>query len=285
MVLNTAEVLTAKNIAKKDERLNYNLRLLLGQIIYTNSLEAGCCYTRNSRFAKFFNRSERTIQLWLKILKDLGYITIKYVWEGTKIVNRFISISAELIAKVLDEMHKKTEENENSVGKPNFAGNCAVSNRVNLVVDVSSNDDTYTRARARETYSEKSSEAQDTTNSHNRESYWQLIDRKIPVFNLETSQLNELIKQHTKQRMLFRKAPTNYALELTIDSLFSKFKSMKNRIKAVEKAIKNGWINIGGGTKNKYKRTQKEHRTNPCATDWNNILPDESSQTDWSAML
>ena len=118
-----------------------------------------------------------------------------------------------------------------------------------------------------------------------RESYWDLINRKIPVTNSETEQLNELMKQHTKQRMLFRKAPTNYALELTIDSLFSKFKSMKNRIKAVEKAIKNGWINIGGETKRECRRMQKEHRANPCATDWNNILPDESSQTDWSAML
>lgn len=108
MVLNTAEVLTAKNIAKKDERLNYNLRLLLGQIIYTNSLEAGCCYTRNSHFAKNFNKSERTIKRWLKILKDLGYISIQYVWKGTKIVNRFIGISAEFLAKVLDKIHKKT---------------------------------------------------------------------------------------------------------------------------------------------------------------------------------
>lgn len=148
MVLNTAEVLTAKNIAKKDERLNYNLRMLFGMIIYLiNRPEKEDCYAHNSYFAKQFNRSERTIQLWLKTLKDLGYITIKYTWKGTKIVNRFISISAELIAKVLDEMHKKTEETENSVGKPNFAGNCAVNSRVLSLVDVSSNEDTYTRAR------------------------------------------------------------------------------------------------------------------------------------------
>ena len=128
MVLNTAEVLTAKNIAKKDERLNYNLRLLLGQIIYTNSLEAGCCYTRNSHFAKNFNKSERTIKRWLKILKDLGYISIQYVWKGTKIVNRFIGISAEFLAKVLDKIHKKTGGAKNGVGKPNVPGNGPVSN-------------------------------------------------------------------------------------------------------------------------------------------------------------
>lgn len=279
MVLNTAEVLTAKNIAKKDERLNYNLRMLFGMIIYLiNRPEKEDCYAHNSYFAKQFNRSERTIQLWLKTLKDLGYITLKYTWKGTKIVKRIIDIPAELIAKVLDEMHKKTYETENSVGKPNFAGNCAVNSRVLSLVDVSSNEDTYTRAR--ETYSKKSSEAQNTTNSYNRESYWQLIDRKIPVFNLETSQLNELIKQHTKQRMLFRKAPTNYALELTIDNLFNKFRSMKNRIKAVEKAVKNGWINIGGGRRNKYKKAQQAQNT----TVYEDILPDLSYNS-WGDIL
>jgi len=131
MVLNSAEVLTAKGIAKQDEKLNYNLRMLLGQIIYTNNLRGAGCYTHNAHFAKFFNRSERTIKRWLKILKDLGYISIKYVWEGTKIVNRLISISAEFLAKILDKIHKKAREAENGVGKPNVPGNGLVSNKVN----------------------------------------------------------------------------------------------------------------------------------------------------------
>lgn len=195
---------------------------------------------------------------------------------------------------------RKTDENNICAGFKNNADNytqnsfwhtvgeqVGVSNIYNLnkpvKVDISSNEDIYTRARV--TNYEKFCEAEPNTKEYKRESYWNLIDRKIPVTNSETEQLNELIKQHTKQRMLFRKAPTNYALELTIDNLFDRFKSMKNRIKAVEKAVKNGWINIGGGTKNKYKRMQREYRTNPCATDWNNILPSELPQTDWSAML
>ena len=145
--------------------------------------------------------------------------------------------------------------------------------------NISSLEDIY--ARAHVANGKECLKAQNTKECK-RESYWDLINRKIPIISSETGQLNELIKQHTKQRMLFRKAPTNYALELTIDSLFDRFKSMKNRIKAVEKAIKNGWINIGGGTKNKYRRTQKEHRANLCTTDWDKILPDVSSRIDWS---
>lgn len=162
-----------------------------------------------------------------------------------------------------------------------------VSNTYNLnklmKEDIFSSENIY--ARARVANGKKCLKVDQNPIEFKRESYWDLINRKIPVINSETEQLNELIKQHTKQRMLFRKAPTNSALELTIDNLFDRFKSMKNRIKAVEKAIKNGWINIGGETKNKYRRTQKEDRASLCAIDWNNILPDESSQTDWSAMF
>ncbi|MGN0730795.1 MAG: helix-turn-helix domain-containing protein [Treponema sp.] len=280
MILNAEEIFAAKSIAKQDERLNYNLRMLLGQIIYTINLRGSGCYTHNSHFAKNFNRSERTIKRWLKILKDLGYISVQYIWEGTKIVNRFIGISAELFDKISDEIHKKTDKAENSVAKPNVPGNGPVINKVLPREDISSNEDIYTRVRAKKVNGDNLSEAENTTNNHNRESYWQLIDRKIPVFNRETSRLNELIKQHTKQRMLFRKAPTNYALELTIDSLFNKFRSMKNRIKAVEKAVKNGWINIGGGCRNKYKRAafkaNKTKHTEPCTTDYGSALPDVS---------
>ena len=138
-------------------------------------------------------------------------------------------------------------------------GVCNIYNLNKFVkVDISSNKDIY--ARAHVANCEKSCEAKKYPSDFKRESYWNLIDRKIPVINSETKQLNGLMKQHTKQRMLFRKTYTNYALELTIDKLFDRFKSMKNRIKAVEKAIKNGWINIGGETKNKYRRSDKTNR-------------------------
>ena len=129
---------------------------------------------------------------------------------------------------------------------------------------ISSNEDIYAHAREIDfSNSENSPKAAKTTHNHSRESYWELIDRKIPMANSEMEQLNSLIKQHTKQRMLFRKAPTNYALELTIDGLFSKFKSVGKRIEAVEKAIKNGWINIGGGVRNKPKKAQQEENSSP----------------------
>ena len=166
-----------------------------------------------------------------------------------------------------------------AVGEQVGASNIYNLNKL-MKENISSNEDIY--AHAHVANGKRRLKVEQNIKECKQESYWDLINRKIPVINSETEQLNVLMKQHTKQRMLFRKAPTNYALELTINNLFDRFKSMKNRIKAVEKAIKNGWINIGGGTKSKYKRMQREQDTNPCAIDWNNILPDESSQTDWS---
>lgn len=194
----------------------------------------------------------------------------------------------------------KTDENNICDGFKNDADNCikkffwhAVGKQVGvyniynlnkpLKENISSNEDIY--ARAHVANGKKCLKVEQKPIKFKRESYWDLINRKIPVVNSETRRLNELMKQHTKQRMLFRKAPTNYALELTINNLFDKFKSMKSRVKAVEKAVKNGWINIGGGAKNKYRRTQKENRASLCTTDWEKILPDELSQTDWSTML
>lgn len=157
-----------------------------------------------------------------------------------------------------------------AVGKQ--VGVCNIYNLNKPVkVNISSNEDIY--ARARVASCEKFCEAEPNTKEYKRESYWDLIDRKIPVISSETRQLNELMKQHTKQRMLFRKAPTNYALELTIDKLFNKFKSMKNRIKTVEKTVKNGWINIGdGGTRKIRKMPQKEHKMKPYSTDYESVL-------------
>ena len=95
--------------------------------------------------------------------------------------------------------------------------------------NISSNEDIY--AREHVANGKKCLKVEQNPIEFKRGSYWDLINRKIPAVNSESRQLNELMKQHTEQRMLFRKAPTNYALELTIDSLFNKFKSMKNRIK------------------------------------------------------
>lgn len=306
------------NNAMNDEKIGDKALEVLKYIEYL-SRNYGVAWPSNIYLSEKLSFSSRSISRYIAVLVATGYVVRNFVYRNGKIFVRTLALNykkAKEVVKVtipkwIDiiagvKISKKqffaylnnTKNNQSAKNKiienntDNYTQNSlwhavGVSNIYNLNKlmkgNISSNEDIY--ARAHVANGKKCLKVEQNTKKCKRESYLDLIDRKIPVINSETEQLNVLVKQHTKQRMLFRKAPTNYALELTIDSLFNKFKNMKNRIKAVEKAIKNGWINIGGGTKNKYKRTQKEHRTNPCATDWNNILPDESSQTDWSAML
>ena len=310
------------NNAMNDEKIGDKALEVLKYIEYL-SRNYGVAWPSNTHLSEKLSYSNRSISRYIAVLVATGYVVRNFVYRNGKIFVRTLALNykkAKEVVKVnipkwIDIVAgvkiskkqffaylKSRKNNQSAKNKiienntDNYTQNSfwhavgrqvGVSNIYNLnklmKKDISSNEDIY--ARAHVVGCEKSFKAERLTNNFKRESYWDLIDRKIPIISSETGQLNELMKQHTKQRMLFRKAPTNYALELTIDNLFDRFKSMKTRIKAVEKAVKNGWINIGGGTKNKYRRTQKEHRANSYAMDWNNILPSELPQTDWSAML
>lgn len=310
------------NNAMNDEKIGDKALEVLKYIEYL-SRNYGVAWPSNTHLSEKLSYSNRSISRYIAVLVATGYVVRNFVYRNGKIFVRTLALNykkAKEVVKVkipkwIDivagvkiskkqffaylKSRKNNQSAKNKIIENNVdnytqkffwravgeqVGVCNIYNLNKPVKEnISSNEDIC--ARARVANGKKCLKVEQNPIEFKRESYWDLINRKIPVTNSETEQLNELMKQHTKQRMLFRKAPTNYALELTIDNLFDRFKSMKNRIKAVEKAVKNGWINIGGGTKNKYKRMQREYRTNPCATDWNNILPSELPQTDWSAML
>lgn len=305
--------------AMNDEKIGDKALEVLKYIEYL-SRNYGVAWPSNSHLSEKLSFSSRSISRYIAVLVATGYVVRNFVYRNGKIFVRTLALNYKKAKEVVkvnipkwidiiagvkiskkqfftylksrknnqSAKNKIIENNPNNYTQNFFwhaggeqVGICNIYNLNKLMKEnISSNEDIY--ARVHVANGKKCLKAEQNPIEFERESYWDLINRKIPVINSETKQLNELMKQHTKQRMLLRKAPTNYALELTIDSLFNKFKSMENRIKAVEKAIKNGWINIGGGTKSKYKRMQREQDTNPCAIDWNNILPDESSQTDWS---
>ena len=305
--------------AMNDEKIGDKALEVLKYIEYL-SRNYGVAWPSNSHLSDKLSFSSRSISRYIAVLVATGYVVRNFVYRNGKIFVRTLALNYKKAKEVVkvnipkwidiiagvkiskkqffaylksrknnqSAKNKIIENNPNNYTQKFFwhaggeqVGICNIYNLNKLMKEnISSNEDIY--ARAHVTNGKKCLKVEQKPIKFKRESYWDLINRKIPVINSETKQLNELIKQHTKQRMLFRKAPTNYALELTIDNLFDRFKSMKNRIKAVEKAIKNGWINIGGETKNKYRRTQKDHRTNPCATDWRNILPDVPSRIDWA---
>lgn len=59
-----------------DDDLNHGAKLLMYEVLSLNELRLGCI-AENYYFMKLLNvKSERTIQNWLKQLKDKGYIKV-----------------------------------------------------------------------------------------------------------------------------------------------------------------------------------------------------------------
>lgn len=96
-----------------DEKLTPNAKLLYGEITALCN-EKGYCWASNSYFAKLYKVSNTSISLWIKQLKDNGYIEIKQIYkEGTKeILNRYLSIIKGGMQEILNTPpQEKLKEN------------------------------------------------------------------------------------------------------------------------------------------------------------------------------
>lgn len=117
-----------------DKRLNANSKLLYGEITALCN-EKGFCWASNNYFAQLYEVSNTSISLWVKRLKDCGYINVHLFYkEGTKeILNRYISLIKE-----------GTQENLNTPIQENLKDNITVNNNTfnntnNTEVDESEN--------------------------------------------------------------------------------------------------------------------------------------------------
>lgn len=79
-----------------DRRIPSGAKLLLRKIRQL-SAKKGFCWATNKTLAEMFEAAARTVQRWIRALKDLGYIKVEIVYkEGTKeIVGRKIFVGAE----------------------------------------------------------------------------------------------------------------------------------------------------------------------------------------------
>ena len=86
-----------------DENLTPNAKLLYGEITALCN-EKGYCWASNAYFAKLYKVSNTSVSLWIKQLKDNGYIEIEQHYKpGTKeILNRYLSILKGGIQEILN---------------------------------------------------------------------------------------------------------------------------------------------------------------------------------------
>lgn len=72
-------------------QIKANAKLLYGEITCLSNSK-GYCFASNNYFAKLYGVSKNTISLWIKDLKDSGFVSIKIVYKNKQIIERRISI-------------------------------------------------------------------------------------------------------------------------------------------------------------------------------------------------
>lgn len=99
MGVNKKSVRISKNFYRNldaDRQIPSGAKLLLRKIRQL-SAKKGFCWATNKTLAEMFASATRTVQRWVRALKDLGYIKVEIVYkEGTKeVVGRKIFVGAE----------------------------------------------------------------------------------------------------------------------------------------------------------------------------------------------
>ena len=99
-----------------DPNLNANSKLIYGEITALTN-EKGYCWASNEYFASLYRVSKKTISLWIKDLKDNGYIDVKLIYkEGSKqIVNRYLQICNEGTNKNVNTPTPKNVKENNTL--------------------------------------------------------------------------------------------------------------------------------------------------------------------------
>lgn len=99
-----------------DENLTPNAKLLYGEITALCN-ERGYCWASNSYFAKLYKVSNTSISLWIKQLKDNGYIEVQQNYkQGTKeILNRYLSILKGGIEEILNTPPQENLKDNNTL--------------------------------------------------------------------------------------------------------------------------------------------------------------------------
>lgn len=83
-----------------DKRLTPNAKLLYGEITALCNKD-GFCWASNTYFAKLYDKTNKTISLWIKELIDCNYLNSKLIYKenSSKIANRYLSLNNDPINK------------------------------------------------------------------------------------------------------------------------------------------------------------------------------------------
>ena len=99
--------------------VRYSTQLSMSEKIMFTEITAlsnakGYCSAKNKYFADLYNKSEKTISLWIKNLKDCGFIRIEYKRRGAEVIMRKIYPTPE------HELQKCKSTDNKNVSRTNY---------------------------------------------------------------------------------------------------------------------------------------------------------------------
>ena len=99
--------------------VRYSTQLSMSEKIMFTEITAlsnakGYCSAKNKYFADLYNKSEKTISLWIKNLKDCGFIRIEYKRRGAEVIMRKIYPTPE------HELQKCKSADNRNVSRTNY---------------------------------------------------------------------------------------------------------------------------------------------------------------------
>ena len=115
-----------------DNDLRANEKLLYGEITAL-SKQTGECWASNNYFSELYNVKSNAIAVWIRHLKEKGYINIEYKYKGKEIQQRIIKIGgiqkdSTYYSKEYEGIHKKIpggiqKDIENNINNNNTSNN------------------------------------------------------------------------------------------------------------------------------------------------------------------
>lgn len=104
-------ILTAN--VRYNEQLSMSEKIMFSEITALSNTH-GFCSARNKYFAKLYGKSEKTISIWIKHLKDYGFIQIEYERRGAEVISRKIYPIPE------HELQKCNSTDNKNVSRTNY---------------------------------------------------------------------------------------------------------------------------------------------------------------------
>lgn len=220
-----------------DKNLNASTKLFYAELTALVN-EKGYCWASNGYFAELYDVTKQTISTWVKLLKEKGYIKIKFeYYEGTKnIKRRLIFINDTFANNFNEEIEEEIEENTLSNKSDTLSNKFDDPIKKNLKEN---NINEYYSINNKTKGSESESDlALKEIKSITADKEIQKTVRRFAKNDLE---MIDALKEFYRARSKLKKPLTARALKLNIKALEKLSQNRDEQIEIINQSIQKGW--------------------------------------------